>query len=113
MVGVMPRWRGKRGRILPVCVAAFLWVVGLCAPAQAVRVANCDDETYQVLVDNAGERYEKKLAPGTTFYVYGTMVRLTLKGQDMVKPRYYDEYCIWDGKLTLQRRALGRPRGGG
>lgn len=79
--------------------------------AQAARVQNCDKVAHEVTVNNAGEEWKMTLEPGRYFDSFGSMVTFKMKDQDPVAPRWFDDWCIWSGKLKLQRRNSPNNRG--
>lgn len=74
--------------------------------AHALRILNLDEIPHRVTVNNAGEVSEVTIQPGKSYYTYGPMVDISVKGQRREPMRAYwnGEYAIWPGgNLTLQR----------
>lgn len=83
-------------------VAALL----AAAPARAVVVGNCGAEPASVLANIGGEIEEFTLSPGERRRILSPTVRLQAGERAPVTARYYEHYCIWHGKLAIQRKGL-------
>ncbi len=89
-----------------ITLAASLLML-LSAPAvHAVTIGNCGDETHSVLGNVGGHIEQYMLEPGQVHKVLSPTVRLQIGEQPPVTARYYEHYCIWDGKLLIQRKSL-------
>jgi hypothetical protein len=76
----------------------------IASPAYALRLGNCDDVTHALKVNYYGESIEMVLEPGQRRFVHGVPESIELGGR-VIHPMHYDsEWCIWDGKLRIQRR---------
>ncbi len=92
----MRRLRG----LLP---AAFLAFLPLTAQAY-IRVGNCDtDRSYVVHFETNGEFFDKELAPGEHYLTSARPLKIRTDEDVLIAPRPMSEYCIWNGKLRLQR----------
>lgn len=96
---------------LAIYVLSTLFLCSFASVAQAARVQNCDKVAHEVTVNNAGEEWKITLEAGRHFDSIGPMTTFQMKGQDVVTPRWFDEWCIWDGKLKIQRRHRQNNRG--
>jgi len=85
-----------------------------CA-AGATKLADCDKKSYDVTIVNGGQMRVATLTPnGGIVEEYGPTVSFQLKGQSpVVITEQYDEYCIWKGKIIIQRRNPGNESNGG
>src|SRR5262249_13308636 len=74
-------------------------------PAFAVGLANCDPEPRTVIINNGGGKHTVTLPPrGGYIQEFGPMISFEIKGQPVVNVYHPDEeYCIWSGKVRLQR----------
>ncbi len=80
------------------------------APAQALKVANCDGKaTYRVVVDADGALREVELAPMSAAHLPdGAGVKIGMAdGGPRQWARPGDYYCVFNGKLTIQMRSTG------
>lgn len=81
---------------------AFLVLFAM--PAQALRIDNCDDVPRTVKVYFPGKLMEYELAPGQGRYLSGLPIQLGHGDQIIDFVRYDDEWCVWNGKLRIQKR---------
>ena len=74
-------------------------------PALASGISDCDKKPYEVTINNAGQIRTVTITPASAMIIeYGPQVSFQLKDQKPVTIRTQDEeYCIWDGKIKLQR----------
>jgi len=84
---------------------AVLLLFALPGEAHAVRVGNCDDVPHQVNIIDASQPFTITLAPGQTKEFYGIPIELGIAGQETRRAPHNAEFCIWDGKLSIQRRS--------
>jgi len=73
--------------------------------AQASKLSDCDSASYEVIVNNAGAARTVKMSPTSgVIEEWGPVVSFQIKGHPPVTIHNpYEEYCIWNGKITLQR----------
>ena len=88
----------------------FATIALLSLPAYALRIDNCDDKTHTVQVDYYGEVVEFTLEPGQRRYLSGRAREIILGDRSLYLIRPNDEYCIRNGKITLQRRKRNNKR---
>lgn len=97
-------------------MARIATVIGflLCtvaAPALAATVGNCSDEAESVLANIGGEVREYLIYPGQKRVIPGPVVRLQIHDHEPITALHNEHYCIWHGKLLIQRRMQrSRPR---
>ena len=102
----------------------FLLVLGCLFPFSAsasVLLANCDAQPYQIIVHNGGsERIAMLTRNGGEIEEFGTPTQMSFqiksKGmeQPVVRPLSPDEeFCIWSGKIKVQRLNRGNANNGG
>jgi hypothetical protein len=83
--------------------------------AQASKIANCDKKPYDVTIVNGGHSRVVTIAPGdASTQEFGPTVSFQLEGQKpVVVTEEGEEYCIWSGKIKIQRRNPGNDQNGG
>ena len=91
-------------------ISSALLFVMFSSTAYAVTVGNCDDETHSVLGNVGGHIEQYILEPGQVRRILSPTVRLQIGEQAPISARYYEHYCIWDGKLLIQRKSLRNRR---
>ena len=90
----------------------LLVMLHVAAPAQALRIRNCTDQTHEMVVDYYGEKQQLTLPPYTTRQFYGRPREIIKGDQTLFLMQYDNEYCIREGgKLSLQRRNYNDRRG--
>lgn len=92
-------------------ILLFIACMSVANVAQAARVENCDKVPHEVIITNGGEETRVTLEPYRHRDTYGPSVTFQMPGQAPVTPRWFDDWCIWSGKLHIQRRH--RYNGGG
>lgn len=86
----------------------FLLLLLLPLSAAATELSNCDHVGYPVVITNAGTTREQMLPPIGSIYEYGPQVSFAIKGHEpVIVTQPGSEYCIWSGKITLQRLSTG------
>ncbi len=85
-----------------------------CA-SQAVKIADCDRKPFDVTIVNGGQKRVVTLTPsGGSVEEFGPTVSFQLDGQKpIVITGQRDEYCIWNGRINIQRREPGNDSNGG
>lgn len=95
----------------------FLFILVLLLPcvASASKIANCDKKSYDVTINNGGHVRVVTLEPtSASVEEFGPVVSFQLKDQKpVIVTEPFDEYCIWSGKITIQRRSPGNDANGG
>jgi len=86
----------------------YILLALMCFPpfaAEAAMLADCDKASYEVTVSNGGASRVVTLSPaGGVIREFGPMVSFKLKDQPAIVIHEPDEeYCIWSGKIVLQR----------
>lgn len=84
----------------------FLIIIALLVAhsAHALQVGNCDDKAHTLQLDYYGEVMEFTLQPNQHRYFFGRARELSLGEQNIYLIHYNNEYCIYDGRIKLQRR---------
>jgi hypothetical protein len=87
-------------RLVCACLFLLLPTFGF-----ASKLADCDALPYEVIVKNGGQERRVTLTPfNGTIEEYGPRVSYQLAGQPSVIADLPDtEYCIWSGRIKLQR----------
>ncbi len=83
--------------------------------ASAASLSVCDHNTYEVTIRNGGASRVATVSARTGQIVeYGPMVSFQIKGQkEVVTHQPSEDYCIWDGRIKLQRyNSFGNSGGG-
>jgi hypothetical protein len=82
--------------------------------ASAVKIADCDNKPYDVTIVNGGAMHMAHLKPmGGSVEEWGPAVSFQLEGErPVVSANPYDEYCIWHGRINIQKRNPGNSGGG-
>jgi hypothetical protein len=77
--------------------------------AGASKLTVCDGNSYDVTVVNSGRsRVVHLTSSNGEIEEFGPVVSFQLEGHaPVVITGPYDEYCIWKGKITIQRRNPG------
>jgi len=84
--------------------------------ASASKLGNCDSKSYEITVRNGGSMRKVTLTPTSgTIQEFGPVVSYQIEGQEPVVVKQPDEeYCIWSGKIKIQRiDTMGSSGGGG
>ncbi len=86
------------------CLMALLPALA-ALPAQArVRVGNCDkDKSYVVHFESNDQFFDKTLEPGEHYLTFVHPLYIHTDEGERIRARELSEYCIWDGRLRLQR----------
>ncbi len=97
-------------------VAALLLLL-LPLPAHAVKLAVCDANTYDVRVRNAGSERIVRLSPRSSpveEFGPAALISFQIEGQREVRATTSsEEFCIWSGRITVQKMNPGVSSGGG
>ena len=97
--------KGYSMRTFIICLLCFLPL-----SATAAQIANCDSKTgYEVTISNSGAKRVVTLPPGSgSVDAYGPEVSFQLEGQKPVLATGpADQFCIWHGHITVQKRVPG------
>jgi hypothetical protein len=92
----------------------FIFMCLLPCSALAVQLANCDTKPFDVTVVNGGQTRVVTLAPrDASIEEMGPVVSFQIAGQSpVVVTEPGDQYCIWSGKIKIQRRNPVNDAGG-
>ena len=100
----------------------FFFVLTFLMPLPAfasVWLADCDHRAYAVIIRNAGSMHTATVSPTSgKIEEFGPpeQISFQIKGekQPIVRATSPDEeFCIWSGKIRLQRLNTGRANSGG
>ncbi len=93
------------------CFILLLLLLPLPAFAMAT-LTDCDSASYEVKINNAGNERSVTVTPRSGMIrEYGPNVSFAIKGHAPVTTHNQnEEYCIWHGRVTLQR--ISSPGGG-
>lgn len=93
----------------------FIFIFCLPLAAEASKIANCDSKSYEVTIVNGGHERKVTITPGGgSVQEYGPIVSFQIEGQrPIIVTEPGDEYCIWSGKIKIQRRNPGTDQNGG
>ncbi len=78
--------------------------------AHALQVVNCSDKAETISVDYYGETKQVILKPADRKRFYGRARSVSLGEQVITLLHHDNEYCIRDGRLSLQRRNRNNKR---
>jgi hypothetical protein len=85
----------------------ILFTIAGLAPCLAwgASLADCDAASYTVTVNNGGMVRTQTISPGSgVLRSLGPMVSFQLPGQPAMRAtRPEEEFCIWSGKIAVQR----------
>lgn len=87
-----------------LCLLTALISLAPLAAEARIRVGNCDsDKSYTVHFESNGQTFDKTLEPGEHYLTFVHPLYINMEDGERIRTRELSEYCIWSGKLRLQR----------
>lgn len=84
-------------------LGALIAFAPLAAEAR-IRVGNCDsDKSYTVHFESNDQTFDKVLQPGEHYLTFVHPLYINTDDGERIRAQELSEYCIWNGRLRLQR----------